>query len=261
MALTRAQIKLLQSLKQKKYRQSYNKFGVEGEKIALELLTASPGKVELAIALPTWAGENREWLKSSGVPLETVSEDILGKISSLQTPNKVYLLVSTDPPNPVPHTVNTGLSLYLDGIQDPGNLGTILRIADWFGLSAVFCAPHCVEWANPKVIQASMGSFLRTPTEYISLDALRERHPALPVYGASMDGESIYYASVPTSAILVIGSESHGISAEISRQVNAWLGIPAHGEGKTESLNAAVATGILCAVIRGRASGMAPIPG
>ena len=254
MALTRAQIKLLQSLKQKKYRQRYNKFGVEGEKIALELLTASPRKVELAIALPAWAEENRKLLESSGVPLETVSGETLEKISSFQTPNKFYLLVSTAPASPNPQAVNTGLSLYLDGIQDPGNLGTILRIADWFGLSAVFCAPHSVEWANPKAIQASMGSFFRTPVEYLSLTVLRERHPALPVYAASMDGESVYSASVPAAAILVIGSESHGISAETAQQVNAWLGIPSFGEGKTESLNAAVATGILCAVIKGKES-------
>lgn len=159
MALTKAQLKYLQSLKVKKYRQRYNKFAVEGAKIAFELLSASPEKVEMVIALPEWIEENQSLLQRAGRPVEAVSEFVLHQISALQTPNKVYLLVEMNPVAPDPAEVASGLSLYLDGIQDPGNLGTILRIADWFGLAAVFCDPQCVEWANPKVIQASMGSF------------------------------------------------------------------------------------------------------
>lgn len=260
MALTRAQIKFLQSLKQKKYRQRYNKFGVEGEKIARELLSTSPGKVEQILALPDWIEENRSLLQASQQPVEPVTEEILRKISSLQTPNKVFLLTDMSPNIPDEKSVANGLSLYLDGIQDPGNLGTILRIADWFGLAAVFCAPHCVEWSNPKVIQASMGSFFRMPVEYILLPDLLQRYPKLPVWGTAMEGESIYQAPISGQALIVIGSESHGVSEETRGHIRSWAQIPPHAGSNSESLNAAVATGIVCALIRGRSSGLVPIP-
>lgn len=227
--------------------------------MAFELLDAHPGNIELSLALPDWIEQHRKWLDDRNIRVEAVSEEVLEKISSLQTPNKVYLLVSMAPAPPAPERVENGLSLFLDGIQDPGNLGTILRIADWFGLAAVFCAPHCVEWANPKVIQASMGSFFRTPVEYVALPALRERFPALPCWGTSMEGQSIYTAAIPSRALIVIGSEAHGISAETAALMDSWTGIPSFGEGGSESLNAAVAAGIACAVLRGRGSGMSPI--
>ncbi len=261
MALSKAQIKFLQSLKVKKYRQRYNKFAVEGEKIASELLASAPREVEAVYALPEWIRANQALLAAAGRPVEPVSEEELGKISSLHTPNRVYLLASMQPPAPQPVRVENGLSLFLDGIQDPGNFGTILRIADWFGLAAVFCAPHCVEWANPKVIQSSMGSFLRTPAEYLSFEALVARYPDLPVWGASMEGQSVYQAPVSSRALIVIGSESQGVSPEVAAGVNSWIGIPRQQGSGSESLNAAVATGIICAVLRGRSAGMAPISG
>ena len=230
----------------------YNKFGVEGDKIALELLAANPEKVELVLALPEWIAENQSLLLSCNRPVEQVNEEILRRISSLQTPNKVYLLVEMNPTTPDAAQVSNGLSLYLDGIQDPGNLGTILRIADWFGLAAVFCAPHCVEWSNPKVIQASMGSFFRMPVEYLSLSEILRRFPELPVLGTAMDGESIYSASVTPHSLIVVGSESTGISIETGALVQSWISIPPHGDRSSESLNAAVATGIFCALIRSR---------
>lgn len=259
MALTKAQLKFLQSLKVKKYRQRYNKFAVEGAKIALELLSAFPEKIEWVVALPDWIEENQAILSHAGRPVVPVSEDVLHKISSLQTPNKVFLLMEMTPAAPDPADVANGLSLFLDGIQDPGNLGTILRIADWFGLAAVFCAPHCVEWANPKVIQASMGSFFRMPCEYVPLSELLARFPDLPVWGASMEGESVYQAPISPRGLLVIGSESHGISEETTKKVHSWISIPAHSGSGSESLNAAVATGIICALVRGRSAGISPI--
>lgn len=260
MALSKAQITFLQSLKVKKYRQRYNKFAVEGEKIAAELLTAAPQNVESVYALPEWIQSNQPLLSAARRPVEAVSEEDLGKISSLQTPNKVYLLVAMEPVQPQADRVENGLSFFLDGIQDPGNLGTILRIADWFGLAAVFCAPHCVEWANPKVVQASMGSFFRTPLEYLSFEDLLQRHPGLPLWGASMEGQSLYQAPLTTRALIVIGSESHGISPEVAEKIHGWIGIPRQEGSAGESLNAAVASAIICAVIRGRRAGMPPIP-
>lgn len=256
MALSKAQIKFLQSLKVKKYRQRYNKFAVEGDKIAAELLASAPGKVEAVYALQEWIQSNRKLLSDAGRPVEVVSEEELVKISSLQTPNKVYVLVDMAPAPPLADRVENGLSLFLDGIQDPGNLGTILRIADWFGLAAVFCAPHCVEWTNPKVVQASMGSFFRIPVDYLPFESLLQRHPTLPVWGASMEGQSLYQAPLSSRALIVIGSESHGISPEVAGKVKGWIGIPRQEGSGSESLNAAVASGIICAVIRGRCIGM-----
>jgi TrmH family RNA methyltransferase len=261
MALSKAQIKFLQSLKVKKYRQRYNKFAVEGEKIAAELLSSLPQKVEAIYALAEWIQSNEKLLSTAGRPVEAVSEEELRKISSFQTPNKVYVLAATDPAQPLAERVENGLSFFLDGIQDPGNLGTILRIADWFGLAAVFCAPHCVEWANPKVVQASMGSFFRTPLEYLSFEDLLQRHPGLPVWGASMEGQSLYQAPLTARALVVIGSESHGISPEVAGKIHGWIGIPRQEGSAGESLNAAVASAIICAVIRGRSEGMPPIAG
>jgi TrmH family RNA methyltransferase len=259
MALSRAQIKFLQSLKQKKYRQRYNKFAVEGEKIALELLREAPGEIDALYALPDWIREHEVLLGDAGVTPEPLSPEDLARISSLQTPNRVYVLTGMGPPAPDPARVSRDLSLYLDGVQDPGNLGTILRIADWFGLAAVFCAPHCVEWANPKVIQASMGAFFRTPVAYLPLPDLLAQYPELPVWGTAMDGQSVYQAPFSAKALIVVGSESHGVSEETARQIGHWMGIPAYGPGGSESLNAAVATGIVCAVIRGRSLGMGPL--
>jgi len=233
---------------------------VEGEKIARELLQASPEKVEQILALPDWIEENGALLETCRRPVEPISEEILRKISSLQTPNKVFLLADMSPGPPIEKVVANGLSLYLDGIQDPGNLGTILRIADWFGLAAVFCAPHCVEWANPKVIQSSMGSFFRMPVEYLPFSSLLKRFPQLPVWGTSMEGESIYQAPINDKALIVIGSESHGVSGEVRDQIEAWTSIPPHAGGGSESLNAAVATGIVCALIRSKSSSVTSIP-
>lgn len=229
--------------------------------MALELIAAFPAKVEMVIALPEWIGENRDLLSSCKAPVESVSMAILESISSLQTPNQVFLLVQMSPVAAEKSKVENGLSLYLDDIRDPGNFGTILRIADWFGIEAVFCTLDCVEWTNPKVIQASMGSFIRTPLEYITLAELRKQFPGVPVLGAAMDGESIYQAPVTGTGILAIGSEAHGISKETGLLVDQWIGIPSFGKKGPESLNAAVAAGIICAVIRGRTGGSMSIPG
>lgn len=228
--------------------------------MVLELLRTFPSAIESLLALPDWIGEHRELLSLAGVQVEPVNLETLEKISSLQTPNKVYALVGISPVKPSKTAVSSGLSLYLDGIQDPGNLGTILRIADWFGLAAVFCSPSCVEWSNPKVVQASMGSFFRTPVDYLTLPELARQYPGLPVWGATMEGESIYTASFSGNALVVIGSEAHGISPETAALIGHWTGIPPFGNSAPESLNAAVSAGIICAVLRGRETGFSPIP-
>ena len=145
------------------------------------------------------------------------------------------------------------LSLYLDGIQDPGNMGTILRIADWFGVDCVFSSPDCVDPYNPKVIQATMGAFLRVSCIETTIERLHEEHPGLPIYGAVMDGENVFHANLKSKeGIIVIGNEGRGISSEAESLLSQRISIPPAAHSGAESLNAAVATGILCAVFRER---------
>jgi len=244
------QIKFIASLQQKKYRQKYNKFVVEGEKIVLELLKFhKPLCSYLIVAediLADWSGLP----DCSGVDVFSIKPALLGKISSLSTPPPVIALINVEglPSRPLNDTI-----LFLDGIKDPGNLGTMIRLADWFGMGAVACAPHSVETLNPKVIQASMGSIFRMPVLQIDLVDLKQAHPNLPVITMDMEGSPIHTASFPKEAIFVIGSESHGISPEVAAISDIQLFIPRYsGQELPESLNAANAAAILAYQIRSR---------
>jgi TrmH family RNA methyltransferase len=149
-----------------------------------------------------------------------------------------------------PTLLQSDWSLYLERIQDPGNLGTILRIADWFGIQHVICSPDCADLFNPKVIQASMGAFLRVAAPRLSLDNLQKQFPTLPVYASSLSGDSIYEKQLLEPGILIMGNESRGISEVAQQLATTELKIPSHGAHDMESLNVAVATGILCAELR-----------
>ncbi len=247
--ISKAKIQYLQSLQQKKNRQKFNVFVAEGEKICNEIIEQRQLEVEGIFALPSWAQTNKAALAFYKNVLHEIDDATLKKISSLTTPNQV-LIVAKQPA----HVLDTPyieqeLSLFLDGIQDPGNLGTILRIADWFGIKWVFCSPNTVEVYNPKVVQASMGAFLRIKTQTLEMSACRNFFPNLNVYGAVLGGENIFTTTLTKNALLVIGNEGNGISAEVQRQLTQGITIPAYGNG-AESLNAAVATGIICAAMR-----------
>lgn len=140
------------------------------------------------------------------------------------------------------------MCFYLDGIQDPGNLGSILRIADWFGFAAVYCSPDCVDVFNPKVVQASMGAVLRMPVWEIPISDLCEQPSTFPVLGAMLDAENVMNAQLPNHGLLVIGNEGKGISTEVMAFLTQRISIPKHPKGGAESLNAAVAAGILAAL-------------
>lgn len=251
MKLSINQLKYLKSLHERKHRQKYHKFIVEGVKLANEVLVLGAMKVEMVVALPSWLDENKALLRN----IETVvpvAEAELRKISLLTTPNQVLLVVEQPSLAFDVQTVSNGLSLYLDDIRDPGNLGTILRIADWFGIQWVFCSPGSVELHNPKVVQSSMGAFLRVKCMEITMEALHEKLPNLPIYGALLDGESIFSAQLNTPAIIAIGNESRGLSLEIQQQLTKAISIPRGPKGGAESLNAAMATGIICAFFTAR---------
>ena len=233
--LSKNELKYIQSLCQKKQRLQEGLFIAEGPKLAKELLN-SHYKVEKIYATAKWIAENPTTIETA-----VVSEIELEKISSLQTANEV-LLICRQKENTIFPNLSGKLSLVIDGIQDPGNLGTIIRIADWFGINQIIASEDTVELTNPKVIQSTMGSFIRVQCWYTNLPDLLHT-TKLPIYGALLEGRSVMTMQPLIEGLLVIGNESKGIRAEVLPFIKNAVTIPRLGGA--ESLNAAVATGIL----------------
>ncbi len=236
MMLSKNEVKYIQSLYHKKQREQQGLFIAEGPKLLTELLTSN-FTIETIYATAEWLVNNI--IKHPAIVTITAQE--LERISNLQTPNQVVAIVRQQTPTTSPN-FSKGLTLALDGIQDPGNLGTIIRIADWFGITQIICSHDTVELYNPKVIQSTMGSFLRTKLWYQDL-ASTISSTEVPVFGALLEGASIYKIAKPKAGILVIGSEGSGISKEVLPYISNPVTIPRIGGA--ESLNAAVATGII----------------
>lgn len=253
MTLSKNKVKFIKSLRLKKFRQKYNNFIVEGDKMVRELLAQAPENVVELYGLENWLPGAKE---AGNVPAErvfSVSPAELKMISNLNTPNQALAIAAIPEARVEARQVKQSLSLYLDGIQDPGNFGTILRIADWFGIPFVFASPDCVDAYNPKVVQASMGALLRVACVEATIGDLCRQHPGLPVYGAVMDGENVFRARLgEAKGIIVIGSEGSGISPEAEDCISRRISIPPAAHSRADSLNAAIATGILCAVFRER---------
>lgn len=245
MALSKRDIQYIRSLHHKKFRQKYNKFIVEGDKIAREALAQRPEWVDRVLALPDWLQAEGMSGQTVHFRCEAVTERELSQLSGLRTPNQVVLIMHTKEPTWRADVVRAGLSLYLDGLQDPGNVGTMLRIADWFGLPYVFASPTSADGYNPKVLQASMGAFLRVPYLRLPWEELIRPLADLPVLGASLEGSNVFEARLPARGLLVVGREGSGIRPETANHLTHRLYIP--GRGGAESLNAAVATGIIVA--------------
>jgi len=247
--LSKNKKKYLLALQSKKQRQKYNKFVVEGDKIAREFLHQNLFLPELIFATSSWIETNKKSLKVHLNKVITLSESELKQVSSLSTPNQV-LVVADIHSWSLEEEVSKGLALYLDGIRDPGNMGTILRIADWFGISTVYCSSDCVDLYLSKVVQAAMGAILRVPTQVCSLEDLTQANPEWPVYGTVLDGSSIYEHRLPEAGLIVIGNEGRGIKPDNLKFLHHKISLPANRQSGTESLNAAVATGIFCALFR-----------
>ena len=248
--LSNKQLKYLRSLHQRKFRQKYGNFIAEGVKTVREILNQNTSIIEGIFALPGWINENKHLLVDSDDKVWEVNEKELTAISQLKTANQVICVLKQPVFSYLNDDLSNRFSLFLDNIRDPGNMGTILRIADWFGIKWVFCSKNCVEVFNPKVVQASMGAFLRVRVESISLNDIRSEYPNLPVLGTSLSGESIFKSRLPKEGIIVIGNESTGISSESETLITQKILIPRHPEGGAESLNAAVATGIICSYLQ-----------
>lgn len=233
--LSRSESKYIQTLSHKKQRDIERLFIAEGPKLAEELLTANAA-IKKIYATEAWANNNATTINTT-----IVSDEELQKISNLQTANEVLLLVEMPEPNSLLKFENT-ITIALDGIQDPGNFGTIIRIADWFGVEQIICSHDCVELYNSKVIQSTMGSFLRVNIVYCDLEQSLT-NAKVPVLGALLSGSDIAKMDKLKEGIIVIGNESKGIRKNILPLINNKISI--HKKGGAESLNAAVAAGII----------------
>ena len=240
MSISKNQLKLITSLSQKKYRQKHKLFVAEGVKVVNELINSS----FLVDSLFCTEDFNSE---ISDDKIIRISETDLKKISNLKTPNKVLGLFKIPDESSIK---DNGLVLALDDINDPGNLGTIIRLCDWFGIEQLICSKKTVDCYNQKVVQASMGSLSRIAINYVDLENYFS-NTNLPTFIADMDGDNVYKTNLPKEGILIMGNEANGISNEIKTLVRNKISIPRFGKTQeTESLNVATATAILLSEFR-----------
>lgn len=247
MNISKNKIKYLKSLHRKKFRQKYDNFILEGDKITRELLDAPEHRISGLYAQEEWLMNNPETQQLPADIVFTISPAELKQISTLTTPNQVLATVQIPHPTFDPDWLQHHWTFYLDDIQDPGNMGTILRIADWFGLEWVCGSPACVEVFNPKVVQASMGAVLRVKFKELDLVEYEMAVKNIPILGASMEGRSIYQTELPSRGLIVIGNEGQGISERVKKFITDYIAIPRAPEGRAESLNAGVSAGIIAA--------------
>ena len=255
--LSKNKIKFINSIKKKKYREIHQCFFVEGEKLVDELLKSNNQSFEI-LATNEWVQDYQQNndLKQN-IEITEVTPEELKKISSLSTPNKVLAIVKQPNYSFDYSKILTELSIFLDDINDPGNLGTIIRIADWFGIKNIFCSQESVDVFNPKVVQSTMGAIYRVKVHYVdSKEFLTEisKKEDFKIYGTFLEGNNIYEEKLTTSGLIIMGSESHGISENVKPFVNTKLFIPNYPKDlkTSESLNISVATAIVCSEFRRR---------
>ncbi len=238
--IIKQRIKDIQSLGQKKFRQQEKLFIAEGPKLVKEILETDSSMVDEVFALKEWIIDN---LAIAGkTKITEITETELERISQLTTPNKVLAVVRQfDEDNEI--IVKGKIVLALDGIQDPGNLGTIIRIADWFGVEQIVCSNDSAEVYNPKVVQATMGSIARVKVFYTDLKEWLTEQKDVSIYATTLEGQDVTAVKKISEGIIIFGNESKGISSDILQLANVKLSIPK--KGKAESLNAAVAAGVV----------------
>lgn len=252
--ISKAKQKLIRSLQQKKQRKEQGLFVAEGPKVVGDLMEYLTPK--LIVATADWMRQHN--VSTNETEVFEVTEDELSRTSLLQNPQEVigvFSMISTDENGKdVPYDE---LSIALDDIQDPGNLGTIIRIADWFGISRIYCSMNTADIYNPKVVQATMGSLARVRVTYTDLPSLLQKLPEnFPVYGTFLDGKDIYEEQeLGPSGMIVMGNEGNGISTSVAQHVTHRLLIPNFPKGRStaDSLNVAIATAVTCAEFRRRA--------
>lgn len=246
--ISKAKLKYIRSLELKKNRKSEGVFVAEGPKLLDELL----GKFEL-----TYLCATSEWIASHpDIQADEVTEEELKRASFQEHPQQV-LAIFRQPAYDVDarEVIASGLCLALDDVQNPGNLGTIIRLSDWFGIEHVFCSQGCADIYNPKVVQSTMGGLARVKVHYCNLPELISSLPAdTPIYGTFLDGEDMYTKTLQQHGLIVMGNEGNGVSDAVGKLVTERLYIPNYPKGKetSESLNVAIATAVICAEFRRR---------
>ena len=240
--LSKSEVKYIQSLHQKKFRDNHGVFVAEGPKVVAELIDQHIFPLKKIYAIESWFLENGASLQLKNEQVSIVKDHELEKISFLTTPNQVlaifgYRSESEFSPN------ESKVTLMLEEIRDPGNFGTIIRTADWFGINDIVCSVNCVDMYNPKVVQSTMASLGRVNVFYTSLSHVLDKFSHLPLYATALTGQSLNAVEVKKPSFLLIGNEGSGVSPKMLERADKLLTIP--GEGGAESLNAAVATGIL----------------
>ncbi|MFT6192573.1 MAG: TrmH family RNA methyltransferase [Polaribacter sp.] len=235
MSISKNQLKIITSLSQKKYRQKHHLFIAEGKKVVNELLNSS-------FEIDTLFATDEFKTDISSDKIIRILEKDLQKISNLKSSNKALGLFKIPDEKPLK---KNGIIIVLDAINDPGNLGTIIRLCDWFGVHQLVCSKDTVDCYNQKVVQASMGSLTRVSVRYLDLEPYLQ-DAELPTFIADMNGANVYQTTLPKEAILVMGNEANGVSDKIKSLINNKISIPRFGEiQETESLNVATATAIL----------------
>lgn len=242
--ISNTKIKFIKSLRLKKYRIQENSFILEGEKNVSQLLSSNQYTTRLLVATERFLKIHIQLLIEKNIEVYQVDENTLSSLGTFQE-NNAALAVATITPNQPLKTKNNNYTLVLDNISDPGNLGTIIRIADWYNIPEIICSTHTVELHNPKVLHASMGSFMHVNVYYTELsDYLSQTE--LPIIGAFTEGDNIHDSGTkwPDAGVIVIGNESRGINQQLMPYIKQKISIPRYGQA--ESLNAAIAAAVIC---------------
>jgi TrmH family RNA methyltransferase len=247
--ITRNQVKMILSLQKRKVREENSLFVIEGDKLVREYILAG-NRVKLLAGKPEWIDGESGTVTEGADETVTVSYDELRRISSLRTPHNVLAVAPMIKSEYSDNLLVGRLTPVLEYVQDPGNLGTIIRIAAWFGMGNIVCSPDCVDFYNPKVIQATMGAFMHVTVWYKPLEAFLGKavSDGIPVYGATMDGPSVYESDLGSEGVILFGNESRGISDGLLGYVTRRITIPGPGNplAGIESLNVSMATAIIC---------------
>ena len=241
--LSKKIVKYIQSLSHKKFRDEDGVFIAEGQKVVGEFLSGSNMKCKLVCAEKSWLSENRFLLKNiSPEKIFETDEHWLKSISQLKTPNKVVAVFEKRQEEEIKN-LSGKISIMLDDLQDPGNLGTIIRIADWFAIENIICSKNSVDCYNPKVVQSTMGSLSRVNIFYSDIENFIQKNKKIKVFATTLTGTSIFKLPETKEGIILIGNESKGVHEDILKLCSDQITIPKFG--KAESLNAAVACGII----------------
>ncbi len=254
--ISKNKIKLIRSLDNKKYRLQHRLFIAEGDKVVLDFIRSEEWKTDYLFAKTEWLKKLNPEEKDSIEEIHKITYEELKKISYLKTPHNVLALIRLPEEKPVPSLAADMLYPAFENIRDPGNLGTIIRIADWFGFRDIFCSEGSVDVFNPKVVQASMGSVIHTRVHYTNLQGLVEEAAGknMPVYGTFLEGKPVFSCPLSDHGLVIFGNESKGISSGLEQKTGEKITIPSFPSGvpTLNSLNLSTATAIVCAEFRRR---------